>query len=78
MKTNMGMADKAVRVLAAITILALYYANLLSGTLAIVLLIFAVIFVLTSFVGVCPLYSFFGLSTKKAGVSQSQRNASKN
>ena len=77
MKTNMGMADKAVRILAAIAIIGLYYANLISGTLAIVLLLFAGIFILTSFVGVCPLYFPFGISTKKASPGTSQSGTSK-
>ena len=77
MKTNMGMADKAVRILAAIAIIGLYYANLISGTLAIVLLVFAGIFILTSFVGVCPLYLPFGISTKKASPGTSQGGTSK-
>jgi Protein of unknown function (DUF2892) len=65
MKTNMGTVDKAIRILAAIVIVGLYYANMISGTVAIVLLIFAGVFIITSFVGVCPLYLPFGISTKK-------------
>jgi Protein of unknown function (DUF2892) len=77
MKTNMGKADKAVRILAAVAIIGLYYANVISGTLAIVLLILAGIFILTSFIGVCPLYLPFGLSTKKVGEGESEIDTSK-
>lgn len=63
MKTNMGSADRIVRILAAIVIGVLYFAGLISGTLAIVLLVIAAAFILTSFVGFCPLYLPLGLST---------------
>lgn len=64
MKTNMGKFDRLIRILAAAVIAALFYANIISGTLAILLLIIAVVFVITSFVAVCPLYLPFGISTK--------------
>lgn len=68
MKANMGTADKAIRILAAILIGILYFTNQISGTLAIILLIIAVIFIITSFISFCPLYWPFGISTrKKAG-----------
>ncbi|MBP9884534.1 MAG: DUF2892 domain-containing protein [Chitinophagales bacterium] len=65
MKANMGTADKAIRILAAILIGILYFTNQISGTLAIILLIFAVIFIITSFISFCPLYWPFGISTRK-------------
>jgi len=61
----MGTADKVLRILVAIVIAALYFANLISGTLALVLLILAVVFIFTSFIGTCPLYMPFGISTRK-------------
>lgn len=64
MKKNMGMIDRILRVLLALTVAVLYYTNVLSGTAAIVLLIFAGIFLLTSLVGTCPLYMPFKFSTK--------------
>lgn len=65
MKKNMGTADKVVRILVAIVIAGLYYANQITGTTAIILLILAGVFILTSFVGTCPLYLPFGISTRK-------------
>jgi hypothetical protein len=65
MKKNVGIADKVVRILLAITIVGLYLTNLISGTLAIVLLVLAGIFILTSFMSFCPLYLPFGISTLK-------------
>jgi hypothetical protein len=65
MKKNMGTVDKAVRILAAVIIAGLYFANIISGTVAIILLILAGIFILTSFMSFCPLYLPFGISTRK-------------
>lgn len=61
----MGNLDKAIRVLVAAVIAVLYFANVISGTVAIVLLVFAGVFIATSLVGTCPLYLPFNLSTKK-------------
>lgn len=65
MKKNMGNVDRAVRVVIAILIAVLYFTGTVSGTLGIVLLALAGIFVLTSFVSFCPLYAPFGISTCK-------------
>jgi len=64
MKANMGTIDKAVRVLAAVIVGVLYFTNVISGTLAVILLVVAGIFILTSLVGFCPLYWPFGISTR--------------
>lgn len=65
MKQNMGKLDKMARLIVAIVIALLYYFNVISGTLAIVLGLLALVFALTSFVGYCPLYSPFGINTNK-------------
>jgi hypothetical protein len=65
MKPNMGTIDKAIRIIAALAIAGLYFAGILSGTVAIVLLVLAGVFILTSFMSFCPLYYPFGISTKK-------------
>lgn len=64
MKKNMGSADRMIRIIIAVVIGALYYMDIISGTLGIVLMILAIVFLLTSFVSFCPLYSPFGLNTK--------------
>lgn len=61
----MGNADKVVRILLAAIIATLYFMDIIPGTLGIVLMILAGIFVLTSFISFCPLYLPFGLSTRK-------------
>ena len=65
MKKNVGTIDKVVRILVAVVISGLYFSNIISGTVAIVLLILAGVFILTSFMSFCPLYLPFGLSTRK-------------
>lgn len=62
---NVGPVDKTIRILTAIVIAVLYFTNVISGTLAIVLGILAVMFVFTSFIGFCPLYLPFGIHTSK-------------
>ena len=56
MKQNIGTTDKVVRIIIAVAIAALYFANLISGTVAIVLSVLAGVFILTSLLGFCPLY----------------------
>lgn len=65
MRKNMGNTDKAVRILLAIIIAALYFTGTVPGVLGLVLLAFAAIFVLTSFISFCPLYLPFGINTCK-------------
>jgi len=63
MKKNMGSADKIIRVIIAAIVGVLYFTGTVSGTLGIVLLVLASIFVLTSVVSFCPLYAPLGINT---------------
>lgn len=65
MKKNMGGLDKGLRILAAIVFVYLFYSGIVSGTLGYVLLAFAGVFVLTSLVSFCPLYTILGINTCK-------------
>jgi hypothetical protein len=65
MTKNMGSADRVIRVLLAAIMATLFFTGIISGTLGIVLLVLAGIFVLTSLVSFCPLYAPFGLKTCK-------------
>jgi hypothetical protein len=65
MKKNMGTADRLIRTIIALIVATLYYMELISGTLAIILGVVAVIFLLTSFVSFCPLYRLLGINTDK-------------
>ena len=65
MTKNMGLVDRVIRILAAVLVSVLYLTHVISGPLAIVLGVIAAVFVVTSFVGVCPAYMPFRLSTLK-------------
>ncbi len=65
MKKNIGSVDKVVRILVAIIIAGLYFANLISGTVSIILLLLAGVLLLTGFMNFCSLYLPFGISTRK-------------
>jgi hypothetical protein len=67
MKKNMGTIDKVIRILVAVVIAVLYFTNVITGTLGIILLVIAGVFVLTSIVGTCPLYLPFSINTGKKG-----------
>lgn len=63
MKKNMGAADRIIRVIIAAIIGVLYFTETISGTLALVLLVLAGIFALTSLISFCPLYAPLGINT---------------
>lgn len=65
MKQNMGTIDRVIRLIIVAVVAALYFTGQISGTLAIVLGVLAIIFLITSLVGFCPLYFPLKLSTKK-------------
>jgi hypothetical protein len=65
MKKNMGSTDKIIRILIALIIGVLYYTGTISGTVALVLGAFAIIFIITSFISFCPLYMPLGINTSK-------------
>lgn len=65
MKKNMGSTDKIIRVLIAIFIAILYLTEAISGTLGLILLAFAITFLITSFVSFCPLYALLGIRSSK-------------
>ncbi|MEO5943140.1 MAG: DUF2892 domain-containing protein [Ferruginibacter sp.] len=63
MKKNMGNADRIIRFMVAAVVAILYFTNVISGTLAIVLGVVAIIFILTSFISFCPVYTLLGINT---------------
>lgn len=66
MKKNMGTIDRIIRVIIAAVIAVLFFTNQITGTLGIVLIILAAVFLLTSFISFCPLYLPLGLKTNKS------------
>ena len=65
MKKNMGSVDRVIRIIIALVIIILFFTKAISGTLAVVLLILAGVFVITSILSFCPLYLPFGINTGK-------------
>jgi hypothetical protein len=65
MKKNMGLTDRIIRFGLAISIIALYASNIITGTLALLMLLLVGVFFITSMIGFCPLYLPFGISTMK-------------
>ncbi|HDJ34522.1 MAG TPA: DUF2892 domain-containing protein [Bacteroidetes bacterium] len=63
MKKNMGTLDRLVRILLAALIVVLYFTEVITGTLGIILLILAAVFLLTGLFSFCPLYVPFGIKT---------------
>ncbi len=66
MKKNVGSIDKIVRIV--IAIVAAYFANqgnFESSWISIVLYAVAIIMLITSLIGSCPIYSLTGFKTKK-------------
>lgn len=66
MKKNMGITDRVVRIVLAAIAAVLYFTHTITGTLGIILLVLAGVFVLTSLVSFCPLYTLIGLRTCSA------------
>jgi len=65
MKANMGSTDKIIRLAVAAVLAILYFTGVVEGTLGIVLLVVAAVFVLTSVISFCPLYPLLGMNTCK-------------
>jgi uncharacterized membrane protein len=63
MKKNMGTVDKVIRLLLSALFIVLYFTNVVESVTGIILLVFAAVFILTSLVSFCPLYTLFGIRT---------------
>lgn len=69
MKKNMGTIDRVIRILLAIAVAVLYLTGNITGIAAIILGVVAVVFILTSVIGFCPLYVPLKISTIKKSSS---------
>ncbi len=63
MKKNMGNTDRIIRLVVAGVLALLWFQNIITGTLGIAALVVAAVFVLTSLVSFCPLYTLFGINS---------------
>lgn len=65
MKSNLGTTDKIIRVLVFLTAVLLYFLDVTSGTLGILLIAIGAVLLLTSLLNYCPMYAILGISTKR-------------
>jgi Na+(H+)/acetate symporter ActP len=65
MKQNMGKTDRVLRTVLAVIVAVLYFSKQLTGLAAIVLGLFALVFLVTSLLGFCPLYVPLGISSRR-------------
>mgnify|MGYP000914622332 CR=1 FL=1 len=63
MKKNMGNTDRIVRLILAAVFGYLFFSGTVVGVLGYVLVALGAIFILTSFISFCPLYTLIGMST---------------
>ncbi|HAG16656.1 MAG TPA: DUF2892 domain-containing protein [Bacteroidales bacterium] len=63
MKRNVGVFDKVFRITVAVIIALLYYFQVITGTVGLVLIILAAVFLLTGLFNFCGLYTLFGINT---------------
>lgn len=67
MKENMGTIDRIIRTILTAVVIVLFLTGQITGTAAVILGIIAIVFLLTSFLGWCPIYIPLGISTRKEG-----------
>lgn len=65
MKKNMGSTDRVIRLLLATVFAMLGYFKVIEAPISTVFYVLAAVFVLTSLMNFCPLYTIFGLNTCK-------------
>ena len=63
MKKNVGTIDRAIRGLAGIALLAIYFLGVVQGTLGMVAVIVGIVLLGTALLGWCPPYSLLGINT---------------
>jgi len=65
MKKNMGPLDRILRSIVAITLIVLYFTDIITGTIGIVVVVFASIMLISAIIGNCPPYALMGFNTCK-------------
>lgn len=65
MKKNMGKADRIIRLVIAAIMFTFYFSGTVTGTWGIAGIVIAGIFVVTSLISFCPLYTLLRIRTCK-------------
>lgn len=63
MKKNMGNLDRIVRVILSIVFAVLFFTGTVSGAMGTLLLVAGGVFLATSVISFCPLYTLLGINT---------------
>lgn len=63
MKKNIGNLDRIVRIILAVVFAALYFMQVITGTVGLIMLIAGGVLLATALVDFCPLYKIFGINT---------------
>lgn len=63
MKKNVGSIDRIIRILFAVVVAVLFFTDVVTGTLGIVLLVVSGVLLATSFINFCPLYAILGINS---------------
>ena len=64
MKKNVGTIDLVIRLAIVALVVVLYFTNVISGIVGIVLMVVAGILLLTTIFRICPIYLALGISTR--------------
>ena len=64
MKTNMTFPDRIIRLILAVTFIALFLNNIVTGPAGVILIVLAVVFTVTASFNFCPLYTALGINKK--------------
>lgn len=65
MKCNISPIDRLLRIIAGVLLGILFISGLLSGALAIIILVLSIIMLATGLLKFCLVYAIFGISTSK-------------
>lgn len=63
LKSNIGTADRTIRLLIAIVLIILFYTEVLPGIFGVIGLILALLLTVTSLITFCPLYKVLNLNS---------------
>lgn len=63
MNTNIGLLDKILRIIIGLSAYGLFFADIATGVLGVILVTLGTVFLLTSFVNTCPLYKLLKVKT---------------
>ncbi len=63
MKNNIGYIDRFVRIILSVVFAALYFMEVITGTIGLILLIAGGVLLATALVDFCPFYKILGINT---------------